>query len=50
MTNTTSIRVFNEDGINEFERIINEIRKGNMSAVPEDLIYSSNFSDYLIRR
>lgn len=47
MTSKIPIRIFNEDGLNEFERIINEIRNGNMNMVPEDLIYGSNFTELL---
>jgi len=44
---TTSIRYFNEDGLNEFERIIGEIRNGTLNAVPEDLVYGSNYTELL---
>lgn len=47
MTNRNSIRCFNEDGINEFERVINEIRNGNLNSVPEDLIFGSAYSEVL---
>ena len=44
---TTTIRYFNEEGLNEFERIIGEIRNGTLNAVPEDLVYGSNYTELL---
>lgn len=41
---TYSIRVFNEAGLNEFERIVSEIRAGNMKSVPEDLLFSEEYA------
>lgn len=39
-----SIRTFNEAGLNEFERIISEIRSGNLKEIPEDLLFNEEFS------
>lgn len=39
-----SIRVFNEAGLNEFERIVSEIRNGNIKAIPEDLLFSEEYT------
>ncbi len=40
-----SIRAFNEDGLNEFERLIVEIRNGNMSSLPDQLLSDEKYSD-----
>jgi len=45
MNNQFSIRSFNEEGINEFERIISEIRNSNMKNIPEDLLYDEQYSE-----
>jgi len=45
MNNLFSIRVFNEDGLNEFERIIGEIRNNNLKNIPEDLLFSPQYSE-----
>ncbi len=47
MINQTSIRIFNEDGISEFERIIVEIRNGEMDSVPQSLLFDERFSELL---
>jgi hypothetical protein len=39
-----SIRTFNESGLNEFERNINEIRNGTITTISEDLLFSDNYS------
>jgi hypothetical protein len=40
-----TIRTFNEDGLNEFERIISEIRNGAMKEIPESLLYNEQYSE-----
>ncbi|HMO61068.1 MAG TPA: hypothetical protein PKC39_02070 [Ferruginibacter sp.] len=45
MSNQFTIRSFNEEGLNEFERIISEIRNGNVIAIPEALLYNEQFSE-----
>ena len=45
MTNLVSVRTFNEEGIAEFDRVINEIRKGNLKIIPENLISDDQFSE-----
>jgi hypothetical protein len=45
MSNLFSIRVFNEEGLNEFERIIGEIRNGVIKNIPEELLFSNQYSD-----
>lgn len=47
MNNLFSIRFFNEDGLNEFERIIGEIRNNNLKNIPEDFLLSDQYSDIL---
>lgn len=44
MSNQFSVRTFNEEGLNEFERLISEIRSGNIKNIPEDLLFDTNFS------
>jgi len=45
MSNLFTIRTFNEDGLNEFERIIGEVRSGSMKEIPETLLYDEQFSE-----
>lgn len=45
MSNLFSIRTFNEEGINEFERVIGEIRCNNLKDIPEDLLFTHQYSD-----
>ena len=45
MSNQVSIRIFNEEGLNEFERVITEIRSGNMKEIPETLLYDEQYSE-----
>lgn len=40
---TYSIRTFNEAGLNEFERVIIEMKNGNLKNIPEDLLFSEDF-------
>ncbi|MBL7701088.1 MAG: hypothetical protein JNM14_02465 [Ferruginibacter sp.] len=40
---TTSIRMFNAAGLNEFERVIAEIKNGNLKSIPEDLLFNEDF-------
>lgn len=42
---TAHLRLFNNDGIIEFERVIGEIRSENLNSVPEDLIFGQQFTD-----
>jgi hypothetical protein len=44
MSNQFSIRTFNEEGLNEFERLITEIRNGNIKNIPEDFPFDTNFT------
>jgi len=44
MNNFISIRTFNEEGLNEFERIINEIRNNTMQSIPEDFLFNEMYS------
>src|SRR5882672_11012834 len=45
MNDQVSIRAFNEEGLNEFERITGEIRNNNMKEVPEDFLYNEHYSE-----
>lgn len=45
MSNQVSIRIFNDEGLNEFERVIAEIRSGNMKEIPETLLYDEQYSE-----
>jgi hypothetical protein len=45
MSNQFSVRIFNEEGLNEFERIISEIRNGSLKAIPETFLFEEKFSD-----
>lgn len=45
MTNLFSIRFFNDEGIAEFERVVGEIRNGNLKRIPESLITDDQFSE-----
>jgi hypothetical protein len=45
MSHHLAIRFFNEEGIAEFERIVSEIRIGNMKEIPETLIYAEQYSE-----
>jgi hypothetical protein len=47
MSNLISVRTFNEDGLNEFERNIGEIRNNNLKNVSEDLLFSHQYSEKL---
>jgi hypothetical protein len=44
MNNLISIRTFNEEGLNEFERLINEIRNSTIKNIPEDLLFNEHYS------
>ncbi len=39
-----SVRVFNDAGLNEFERIIGELRNGNLKNIPEDLLFNEDYT------
>jgi len=47
MSNQFTIRIFNEEGLNEFERIIGEIRNGSIKEIPETLLYDEQYSEIL---
>lgn len=47
MKEAFSIRVFNEDGLNEFERILAEMRNGNIANLPEELLSDERYSSVL---
>lgn len=38
-----SVKIFNEAGLTEFERLINELRNGTIKHIPEDLLYNNEF-------
>lgn len=40
-----SIRTFNDKGLNEFERIILEIKNNNIKDIPDELLFNEYFSD-----
>ena len=44
MSNQFSIRVFNDEGLNEFERSINEIRNSEAKNISDDLLVNENYS------
>ena len=44
MNNLVSIRTFNDSGLNEFEKIIGDLRNGNIKNVPEALLFTEEFS------
>src|ERR1035437_2557705 len=44
MSNQCSIRVFNDEGLNEFERSINEIRNSEAKNISDDLLVNENYS------
>lgn len=39
-----SIRIFNDAGLNEFERIVGELRLGIVNQIPEDLLFSDEYT------
>jgi hypothetical protein len=45
MSDQFSIRSFNEEGLNEFERIIGEIRNGITKFLPPDLVSNGHYSE-----
>ncbi|MBW0176667.1 hypothetical protein [Sediminibacterium sp.] len=47
MSNITAIRIFNDDGLSEFERIVGEIRNNNLNVIPETLLFDPQLSDLL---
>lgn len=47
MNNLFSIRSFNEEGLNEFERIVGEIRGKTINSIPDDLIFSDSYSSLI---
>ncbi len=47
MSNLFSIRTFNEEGLNEFERFVVEIRNATLKNIPEDLLFSDHYSETL---
>lgn len=44
MNNLVSTRVFNDAGLNEFEKTISELRNGNIKDIPESLLFSDEYS------
>lgn len=40
-----TIRIFNEDGLAEFERIIGEVRIGNLKEIPDTILYADHLSE-----
>lgn len=44
MSNLISVRTFNEEGLNEFEKVISDLRNGTLKTIPESLLYDSQFS------
>lgn len=45
MSDQFSIRTFNEEGLNEFERIITDIRNNSLKEIPGDLLTSGHYSE-----
>jgi len=45
MNKQHTLRSFNEEGLIEFERIVSEIRIGNLKEIPESLVYSNQYSE-----
>lgn len=45
MKNEFALRIFNEAGFAEFERLISEIRAGNLKSVPDELLFSEIYSE-----
>src|SRR5205809_139508 len=45
MNNLVSIRTFNDAGLNEFEKVIGELRNGTIKDIPESLLFAGEFSD-----
>jgi len=45
MNNQISVRIFNEAGINEFERVIGEIRNNSLKEIPETFCYDEQYSE-----
>lgn len=45
MKNEFAVRIFNKDGLAEFERLVGEIRAGNLKSVPDELLFSENYSE-----
>lgn len=41
--NTVTIRTFSEAGLIEFERVITELKSGNLKDIPENLLYSEEY-------
>ncbi len=44
MSNQFTIRTFNEEGLNEFERLIAELRSGNIKNISDDFLFNTDFS------
>lgn len=45
MSNQYVLRTFNDEGLTEFERIIDQIRIGGLTEIPEDLYNNEDFSE-----
>lgn len=42
-----SVKIFNEAGLTEFERLINELRNGTIKHIPEDLFTTTSLHFHL---
>ncbi len=47
MNNVVSIKSFNDAGLNEFERILSELRNGSIKSIPENLLFSEEYTQPL---
>lgn len=45
MTNQFSIRMFNHEGLNEFERVVGELKSDNLKAIPDDLLFGDLYTE-----
>ena len=45
MSNQYVLRTFNDEGLTEFERIIDQIRIGGLTEIPEDLYNNEDVSE-----
>jgi hypothetical protein len=39
-----SVRIFNEDGLVEFERVLQELKLSNLKSIPEELLFNESLS------
>ena len=47
MSSQVSIRVFNDDGINQFEKIVYQVKTGSLDNVPDSFLFDENYSETL---